>query len=90
MIAGEIVPQLQEHTNQLTNVYALIDKMCEHMAKVKESVTLMDKRLEAAEAANAGTFAKSWNSLLGKKPVEIPQEAVKIVAVDDFFQSLKV
>ena len=37
-IATELVPQLQKHTEQLTNVYALIDKMHEHLGLVKESV----------------------------------------------------
>lgn len=90
LIAGEIVPQLQQHTEQLTNVYALIDKMSEHMGKVKASVVFMDKRLEAAEAAHAGSLTKSWNALLGNKQPEMPQEAVQIVSVDDFFASLKV
>jgi len=88
VIAGEIVPQLQQHTEQLTNVYALIDKMAEHMSKVKHSVVLMDKRLEAAEAANAGSLTKTWNMFVGNKQPEVPQEAVEIVAVDDFFASL--
>lgn len=91
VIAGDIVPQLQQHTEQLTNVYALVDKMAEHMSKVKESVATMDRRLEAAEAAHAGSLAKSWNALLGKNPApEMPQEPVNIVSVDDFFSSLKV
>jgi hypothetical protein len=34
VIAGEIVPQLQQHTEQLTNIFALIDKMSEHVIKV--------------------------------------------------------
>eukprot|EP00281_Chroomonas_sp_CCMP1168_P003213 CAMPEP_0206260858 /NCGR_PEP_ID=MMETSP0047_2-20121206/27324_1 /ASSEMBLY_ACC=CAM_ASM_000192 /TAXON_ID=195065 /ORGANISM="Chroomonas mesostigmatica_cf, Strain CCMP1168" /LENGTH=110 /DNA_ID=CAMNT_0053687991 /DNA_START=76 /DNA_END=405 /DNA_ORIENTATION=- len=84
-IAGEIVPALQKHTEQLTNVYALIDKMQEHMVKVRTSVHLMDKRLEAAEAANAGQLQKTWNLFVGAKEPEAPVEAVPIVAVDDFF-----
>ena len=37
-MAGGAVPALQKHTEQLTNVFALVDKMHEHIASVKDSV----------------------------------------------------
>jgi hypothetical protein len=40
-IATELVPQLQKHTEQLTNVFTLIDKMHDHLDIVKDSGTLM-------------------------------------------------
>jgi hypothetical protein len=40
-IATELVPQLQKHTEQLTNVFALIDKMHDHLELVKDSGTLL-------------------------------------------------
>jgi hypothetical protein len=39
-VAGEIVPQLQQHTEQLTNIFALIDKMSEHVVKVCTRLSL--------------------------------------------------
>jgi hypothetical protein len=89
-MAGGAVPELQKHTEQLTNVFALIDKMHEHIGAVKASVDGMEQRLQAAEAANAGQLAKTWGSLMGKQAVAAPKEAVKIVSVDQFFASLKV
>mmetsp|Transcript_29526 Transcript_29526/g.66828 ORF Transcript_29526/g.66828 Transcript_29526/m.66828 type:complete len:154 (-) Transcript_29526:1425-1886(-) len=89
-IANELVPQLQKHTEQLTNVFALIDKMAEHIENVKTSVNKMEARLEAAEAANAGQLAKTWSSLTGLNKNTPAPETVQIVSVDDFFASLKV
>ena len=43
-IATDLVPELQKHTEQLTNVFALIDKMHEHLEAVKRSVDLMESR----------------------------------------------
>ena len=59
-IATDLVPQLQKHTEQLTNVYALIDKMHDHLEHVKESVDKMEARLEGAEATHAGSLSKTW------------------------------
>jgi hypothetical protein len=59
-IATDLVPQLQKHTEQLTNVYALIDKMHDHLEHVKESVDKMEARLEGAEATHAGALSKTW------------------------------
>ena len=42
-IATELVPQLQKHTEQLTNVFALIDKMHDHLELVKDSGTLLSQ-----------------------------------------------
>ncbi|EKX45115.1 hypothetical protein GUITHDRAFT_109159 [Guillardia theta CCMP2712] len=64
-IANELVPQLQKHTEQLTNVFALIDKMAEHIENVKTSVNKMEARLEAAEAANAGQVAIIGHTCFG-------------------------
>ena len=43
-IATDLVPELQKHTEQLANVFALIDKMHEHLEAVKRSVDLMESR----------------------------------------------
>ena len=63
-IATDLVPQLQKHTEQLTNVYALIDNMHDHLEHVKESVDKMEARLEGAEAAHAGALSKTWRCQL--------------------------
>ena len=66
-IATELVPQLQKHTEQLTNVYALIDKMHEHLELVKDSGTPLSLRSHAQTIfpCSAVDTASSWGRRQG-------------------------